>query len=369
MMTDQNLAAVVSTTQGDYRVITGRGVIDDIGAEMTAAGLSGRAFLVADVSLFPTAVHRAHEALERGGFVTNVMTLELSERVKNLETVQQIYEWLAQHRAERVDTIVAMGGGVAGDLVGFTAATWLRGVPVVQVPTSMAAMVDASIGGKVAVNLLAGKNLVGAFYQPKLVLQDIDHLATLPQRELAGGWAEAIKHGLILDADLLDTFERHADELQSLKGDLVVETIRRSVRIKAEVVSADEFERGDTRVLLNYGHTVGHAIEAVSGYGKYLHGEAVAIGMMAAAGVASRLGMMGQEMADRQRAVLRQYGLPVTVSGVTAEQVIAATKSDKKSRGGVIRWVLLEGPGKATTRRDVPDDVVREAVQEVIVPG
>ncbi len=369
MTTDENLAAVVSTTQGDYRVIVGRGVIDDIGAEMTAAGLSGRAFLVADVAMFPTAVHRAHEALERGGFATNVMTLELSERVKNMETVQQVYQWLADQRAERIDTIVAMGGGVAGDLVGFTAATWLRGVPVVQVPTSLAAMVDASIGGKVAVNLPAGKNLVGAFYQPRLVLQDVDHLKTLPQREMAGGWAEAIKHGLIMDTDLLDTFERHADDMQTLEGDLPVKTIRRSVRIKAEVVSADEFERGDTRVLLNYGHTVGHAIESVSGYGKFFHGEAVAIGMMAAAGIARRLGMIDQELVDRQRAVLKRYNLPVTVSDVTADQLIAATKSDKKTRGGTIRWVLLEGPGKATTRRDVQDEVVREAVEEVISDG
>ncbi len=366
LTTEENLAAVVNTTQGDYRVVVGRGVIDTIGAEMGTAGLSGKALLVADVAMFPTAVHRAHEALERGGFATNVMSLEMSESVKNLDTVQEIYSWLASHRAERTDTIVAMGGGVAGDLVGFVAATWLRGVSVVQVPTSLAAMVDASIGGKTAVNLDAGKNLVGAFHQPKLVLQDVNHLTTLPPREMAGGWAEAIKHGLILDSDLLNTFEQHADEMQSLEGDLPVKTIRRSVQIKAEVVSADEFERGDTRVLLNYGHTVGHAIEAVAGYGRYLHGEAVAIGMMAAAGIAHRLGMIDQELVDRQRAVLEQYSLPVQVSGLSADQIIAATKSDKKSRGGTIRWVLLEGPGKAVTRRDVPEEVVREAVEKVI---
>lgn len=367
MTNDENLAAVVSTTQGDYRVVVGRGVIDTISQEMSQAGLSGRAFLIADVAMFPTAVHRAHEALEGGGFETNVLSLEMSERVKNMETVQEVYSWLAGHRAERTDTIVAMGGGVAGDLVGFAAATWLRGVPVVQVPTSLAAMVDASIGGKTAVNLDAGKNLVGAFYQPKLVLQDVNHLSTLPKREMAGGWAEAIKHGLILDPDLLDTFEKHPDEMQALEGDLSVRTIRHSVQIKAEVVSADEFERGDTRVLLNYGHTVGHAIEAVSGYGKYLHGEAVSIGMMAAAGIARRLGMIDQELVDRQRAILQRYNLPVTVSGVTVEDIITATKSDKKVRGGSVRWVLLEGPGKAVTRRDVPDDVVTEAVSEVIV--
>ncbi len=366
MTTDENLAAVVKTSQGDYRVVVGRGVIDEIGPEMKAAGLTGRAFLIADVAMFPQSVHEAHEALEKSGFVTNVMTLELNEQAKTLDTAQEIYSWLSEHRAERVDTIVAMGGGVAGDLVGFVAATWLRGVPVVQVPTSLAAMVDASIGGKTAVNLPAGKNLIGAFHQPRLVLQDVAHLATLPEREMAGGFAEAIKHGLILDPQLLDTFERNAAELQRLEGDLAVQTIRRSVQIKAEVVSADEFERGETRMLLNYGHTIGHAIENVSGYGKYFHGEAVAIGMMAAAGIARRLGMIDQELVDRQRNVLKLYDLPVTVSGVTADELIAATKTDKKSRGGSVRWILLEGPGKAVVRSDVPEDVVREAVEEVI---
>lgn len=365
-MPDENLAAVVQTTQGDYRVVVGGGVVDNIGDEMSLAGLSGRAFLVADLVMFPTAVHRVHEALERGGFETHVLTLELSESVKNLETVQHIYDWLAQNHAERGDVIISMGGGVAGDLVGFVAATWLRGVACIQVPTSLAAMVDASIGGKTAVNVPAGKNLVGSFHQPKLVLQDVDHLKTLPAREMSGGWAEAIKHGLILDADLLETFEKHADGMQSLTGDLAITTIRRSVQIKAEVVSADEFERGDTRILLNYGHTVGHAIEAVAGYGQYFHGEAVAIGMMAAADIARQLGMIDSELVDRQRTVLKRYGLPVTMKDVTVDQLIDATKTDKKSRGGTVRWVLLEGPGKATTRRDVPEDVVRAAIESVI---
>ena len=363
---DQNLAAVVSTSQGDYRVVTGSGLVGTLGGGMQCAGLSGRAFLVADAVMFPTAVHRAHEALEAGGFATDVLALEMSEPVKNLDTVRTVYSWLAEHRAERLDTVVALGGGVTGDLVGFAAATWLRGVVVVQMPTSLAAMVDASIGGKVAVNLPEGKNLVGAFHQPRLVLQDVDYLETLPRRELAAGWAEAIKHGLILDADLLGTFESHAERLLALDRETTVPVIRRSVQIKAEVVSADEFERGDTRILLNYGHTVGHAIEAATGYGRYLHGEAVAIGMMAAARIARDLGMIADEMVDRQRDVLAQYGLPLTVSGVTVDQLIVATKTDKKTRGGSIRWVLLEGPGRATTRRDVPDGVVRRAIESVI---
>jgi 3-dehydroquinate synthase len=363
---DQNLAAVVNTTQGSYRVIVGRDVVDDLGSELKKTGLEGRAFLVADVVMFPSALRRAQEALERGGYETHVLALEIGEANKNLETVQVVYEWLADMRAERRDIVVAMGGGVTGDLVGFAAATWLRGVAVVQVPTSLSAMVDSSIGGKTGVNIAKGKNLLGAFHQPKLVLQDIAHLESLPAREMAAGWAEAVKHGLILDAKLLDKFERLAPQMAALEGEEPVAAIRRSVAIKSEIVSADEFENGNHRILLNYGHTIGHAIEKVSGYGTYLHGEAVAIGMMAAAGIAERLGMIDSELVERQRRVLQSYNLPTTANDLSVNALIEATKSDKKSRSGTIRWVLLEGPGKATTRRDVPNDVVRDAVQSIL---
>jgi len=363
---DQNLAATVNTTQGSYRVIVGRDVIDDLGLELQKTGLKGRAFLVVDEVMFPNPSRRAQEALERGGYETHVLALEIGEANKNLETVQVVYDWLADLLADRSDIVVAMGGGVTGDLVGFAAATWLRGVAVVHVPTSLAAMVDSSIGGKTGVNIPKGKNLLGAFHQPKLVLQDVAHLTSLPAREMSAGWAEAVKHGFILDAELLDTFERLAPQMKALEGEEPVTAIRRSVAIKGEIVSADEFETGDQRVLLNYGHTIGHAIEKVSGYGTYLHGEAVAIGMMAAAGIAQRLGMIDEELVDRQRRVLQSYDLPVRASGLDVDALLDATKSDKKSRGGTIRWVLLEGPGKATTRRDVPEEVVREAVQAVL---
>ncbi|MBN4064155.1 3-dehydroquinate synthase [Dehalococcoides mccartyi] len=363
---DSNLAAVVNTTQGTYRVIVGRDVIDDLGIELQKTGLTGRAFLVADEVMFPNPTRRAHEALERGGYETHLLALEIGEANKNLETVQIVYNWLADLHAERGDIIVAMGGGVTGDLVGFVAATWLRGVAVVHVPTSLAAMVDSSIGGKTGVNIPKGKNLLGAFHQPKLVIQDVGHLSTLPAREMSAGWAEAVKHGLILDAQLLDTFERLAPQMKALEGDEPVAAIRRSVAIKGEIVSADEFETGDRRVLLNYGHTIGHAIEKVSGYGTYLHGEAVAIGMMAAARISEQMGMIDTELVDRQRRVLESYDLPVRASGLNVDALLDATKSDKKSRGGTIRWVLLEGPGKSTTRRDVPADIVREAVQGIL---
>jgi len=363
---ENNLAAIVNTSQGSYRVIVGRDVVEDLGEELRKTGVEGRALIVSDVVMFPNPVRRAQEALERGGYETHVLALEIGEVNKNLETVQVVYEWLADLRADRSDVVVAMGGGVTGDLVGFAAATWLRGVAVVQLPTSLAAMVDSSIGGKTGVNIPKGKNLLGAFHQPKLVLQEIGHLETLPAREMAAGWAEAVKHGFILDSQLLDTFERLAPQMKALRGDEPIAAIRRSVVIKSEIVSADEFETGDRRVLLNYGHTIGHAIEAVSGYGTFLHGEAVAIGMMAAAGIAERLGMIDKELVERQRRVLSSYDLPTSASGLDVDDLIEATKSDKKSRGRTIRWVLLEGPGKATTRRDVHDDIVREAVQSIL---
>ena len=363
---DSRLATTVQTSQGSYPVIVGSGAVADIGDYMRQIGIAGRAFLIADYCMFPVLVRQLHEALESGGYETHALIIELGESRKTLETASRIYEWLADQRAERIDTLVAMGGGVTSDIVGYAAATWLRGVPVVHVPTTLASMVDASIGGKTGVNLPAGKNLVGAFKQPKLVLDDIDLLQTLGARELASGWAEAIKHALILDADLLDRFESSSSEIRDFTTVTAEDVIRRSVRIKAEIVSADEFETGDQRVLLNYGHTIGHAIEAITEYGQFLHGEAVSVGMMVAAHISQQLGMIDTELVDRQRDVLKRYDLPVSAAGLSADSLIAATKLDKKSRSGKIRWVLLEGPGRATTRADVAEEVVRSALAQVI---
>tara|TARA_B100000809_G_C15063730_1_gene503395 strand:+ start:131 stop:1237 length:1107 start_codon:yes stop_codon:yes gene_type:complete len=363
---DQNPSTIVNTSQGSYRVIVGRGVIDDLGIELSKTGQTGRAFLIADEVMFANPVRRAHEALERGGFKTHVLALELGEFNKNLDTVHTVYKWLDELHVERNDIVVAMGGGVTGDLVGYAAATWLRGVAIVHVPTSLAAMVDSSIGGKTGVNLPTGKNLIGAFHQPKLVVQDIEHLKTLPPREMAAGWAEAIKHGLILDSRLLDKFESKAKQMNTLEGEEPVNAIRRSVAIKGQVISSDEFETGNQRVLLNYGHTIGHAIETVTGYETFLHGEAVAIGMTVAAGIAHRIGLIKSDLVDRQKHILESFNLPTTANSLDVNALISATKSDKKSRGGTIRWVLLEGPGKATTRENIPDAVVLDSLRSIL---
>ena len=363
---DPNLAAEVETTQGSYRVVVGQNILATLPDEFAIAGLTGRAFLVADEALFPVAVRSIQETLEAAGIVTHVMTLPSGEQAKNLETISHIYNWLASLRGERGDTLISLGGGVMGDMVGFAAATWLRGVAFIQIPTTLAAMVDASLGGKTAINLETGKNLVGAFHQPKLVLSDLDLLKTLPDRELRSGWAEAIKHGLILDHELLEDMEANSDSLIALEGDKTAEIVRRSVAIKAEVVSADEFERGETRILLNYGHTIGHAIEASTAYGTFLHGEAVAIGMGVAGRISVELGLISEELLERQEATLKRFGLPTRAPGLDTDKLIDRTKSDKKSRGGAMQWVLLDGPGHATIRRDVPEQVVRTIVDGLV---
>lgn len=362
----KNLAAVVNTSQGSYRVLVGSQIIDQLGVEMERAGLSGRVFMVADQAMYRCGMRAVQESLEKSGFETHVFNLPSGETIKNLKTLKYLYTWLAELHGERDDTVVALGGGVTGDIAGFAAATWLRGVPLVQVPTTLAAMVDACLGGKVAANLPEGKNLVGAFHQPRLVISNLNFLKTLPRRELLSGWAEAIKHGLILDSELLALIEGNVETLLDLDDPLTAHVIRRSVAIKADVISADEYETGDRRVLLNYGHTIGHAIEAVTGFGEFLHGEAVSVGMMGAASIAEKLGLVGPELVGRQRALLECFDLPLCAPGLTADSVVDAMRSDKKTRGGSVRWVLLDALGSATIRQDVPSDVVVEAVMELV---
>jgi 3-dehydroquinate synthetase len=226
-------------------------------------------------------------------------------------------------------------------------------------------MMDAAIGGKCAVDLPQGKNLVGAFYQPKFVLSDVSTLQTLPPRELASGWAEAIKHGLILDRDLLEAFETRRPSLLALEQDIATDIIRRSVAIKANIVSQDERETLGIRILLNYGHTIGHAIEAATGYGSFLHGEAVSVGMMGAARIGEAMGLMSSDEVERQRSLLESYGLPLTCGEMDIAAVSNAMLSDKKVVGRAIRWVLLDGIGNATTRNDVPPELVHSTLERL----
>ncbi len=361
-MDDRNLAAVVTHSNGSYPILVGWGLLDGLGERLKGLGIKGPVYIVSDGRVFSPYGRRAQRSLQRSRIEAHCFIVPAGEQSKSLELTQAIYQWLVERRAERGHAVIAVGGGVVGDLAGFVAATFLRGMPFVQVPTSMAAMVDASIGGKVAVNLTQGKNLVGAFYQPRMVLADVSALSTLGKRELAEGWAEAIKHGLILDAELFDIFEEHAEDLMALKSDISTEIIRRSMAIKAQVVSEDERETLGRRILLNYGHTIGHALEAATNYGQYLHGEGVSVGMMAAARISQRMGMITEKVVQRQRRVLERFSLPTSAPDVEPQRVFKAMSLDKKTEGGSIKWVLLEGVGKAVVRRDVPAELVEETV-------
>ena len=360
-----DLAGEVKTSTGDHPIWVGWGILEEVGTRVKSLMSPSAAYVIADEKAHSYA-SKTQISMEAVGIPTHIYKIPSGETSKNLETVRQVYTWLAERKAERGHLILAVGGGVVGDLVGFVAATYLRGIPFVQIPTTLLAMMDASIGGKVAVDMPQGKNLVGAFYQPKFVLSDVETLKTLPVRELTSGWAEAIKHGLILDNGLLDTFESHVSELKSLDPEIATETIRRSVAIKAGVVSQDEKETLGIRILLNYGHTIGHAIESITGYTEYLHGEAVSVGMMGAAKIGELLQIMDVDDVERQKEVLQAYGLPISAPGLDSEAIISAMTSDKKTTGGSINWVLLDGIGKAITNNEVPDKYVSKALKFVL---
>jgi shikimate kinase/3-dehydroquinate synthase len=359
-------ACVVRTSSATYPVFVSWGALPDLGRRMADVGLAGRAYLISDSMVHARWGAAAKEALREGGLRVAWHVVPAGETSKSLETAASIYDWLVSERAERGEAIVALGGGMVCDLAGFVAATFVRGLPLVHVPTSLLAMVDAAIGGKVAVNQKEGKNLIGAFYQPRLVLADVSTLQSLPPRELTAGWAEVIKHALIMDEELLRLLEEKADAILSLEPAVTTEVISRSIALKAAVVSEDEREETGRRTILNYGHTIGHGLEAAAEYTGMLHGEAVAVGMAGAARIARRLGLLPPEVAERQDALIARFGLPLRASGVDPAKVLATTALDKKVKGGAIGWVLLEGIGRPVIRHDVPPELAEEVVRELL---
>ena len=350
------------------------------------AGGPGRVFLVSDTAVQPLYGDSLIAALRdpaspRTPPEVHAITIPPGETSKNLDQLGRLYDWLSAARAERGDIVLALGGGVVTDIAGTAAATYLRGMPLVHVPTTLLGMVDAAIGGKVAIDLPAGKNLVGAFYQPRAVIADIATLATLPARELRAGFGEVIKHAFIADPVMLDELERDADLLLSLNApgaldhsptsrDLAVSLIGRNMAIKARAVSADERESG-IRTTLNYGHTIAHALEAVTAYGTYLHGEAVAIGLIGAARIAHGVELIDAATLARHEAVIDRFGLPSRAAshpGLTADAVLMAMRSDKKVAAGRQRWVLLESIGSPVVRDDIPAALVEEVVRDLVEP-
>ena len=362
-------AAVVDLGETRYPVWVGAGEIERLPDRLRQLELDGKVFLISDSDVIEAHGERVARTLDAGGIAGASYVVPSGEASKALRVAEEIYRWLAEQRAERRDVVVALGGGVVGDLAGHVAATYLRGMPLVQVPTSVLAMNDAAIGGKVAVDLPAGKNLVGAFYHPRAVIADTETLATLPRRALLEGFAEVVKHALILDAALLAELERHAGALTASTPDaeLLAAVTARSARLKALIVSTDPRERG-LRQILNYGHTIGHAIETVTGYGDYLHGEAVSVGMMGAARIGERMGLFDGDLVARQADVLRAFGLPLSAAGLSPGELMNAMRLDKKVEGGRLRLVLLESLGRAVVRDDVPEELIEEVVRGLVAP-
>lgn len=335
-----------------YEVTVGTGLLGEVGALVPIPTHARRAAVVSSGVPYQRYAEPVAAGLRRAGLRVDVVELPDGEDAKTLDTLAGCVHAFAGLPLGRDDLVVAVGGGVIGDLVGFAAATWNRGVALVQVPTTVLAQVDSAVGGKTGVNLPEGKNLIGAFHQPVAVLADIATLATLPERERRAGLGEVVKYGFIADPSVLDMVERTPDAAVAGEQDLLAELVRRSVAVKAGVVAGDERESGD-RALLNYGHTVGHAIEALDGYRTYRHGEAVALGMVFAARLGERLGVSVTGLAERTVAVLRRLGLPVGGVHLDRDAVWELLARDKKARGGV-RFVLCERPGHAVLV-DQPD--------------
>lgn len=320
--------------------------------------------MLADENVFKLYGKQAKAALNAAGYSVVIGRQPAGENHKTLDTVRELYDVLLEAKLERRSPVVSLGGGVTGDTVGFVAATYLRGVPFIQCPTSLLSMVDASVGGKVGVNVPQGKNLVGAFYQPHAVVIDPLVLSTLPVRGLRCGLAECVKHGMIHDRELFDWTEEKLPELQRLDPDILVELLVRNVKSKARVVEEDEKEQG-VRAQLNFGHTFGHAVEQTSGYGVIEHGEAVALGMIAAAKLAENRGICGSEVSERLAHLTRKIGLPVRAKLEPVGQLIEAMKLDKKVSGGRMRLILPRAIGEVIVVDDVREEEVAAAWEAV----
>jgi 3-dehydroquinate synthase len=309
----------------------------------------------------PLYLERVARALSQGGATATPIIVEDGEQAKDWRTLERVFDALLAARCGRDTVIVALGGGVVGDLAGFAAAIYQRGVPFIQVPTTLLAQVDSSVGGKTAINHPRGKNMVGAFHQPLAVISDTATLGSLPERELRAGLAEVIKHALILDQGFADWLDENLGALLAREPRTLAHAVRRSCELKAQVVAADERETG-LRAILNFGHTFGHAIEAGLGYGEWLHGEAVAAGMVMAAELSVRVGLLARADAARVRALVDRAGLPVAGPALSPERILELMQVDKKAVAGRLRFVLLRAIGAAEIRGDIDDKVVRETI-------
>lgn len=346
-----------------YDILIGAGLRRRVGDTLREVLTPSRGAIITDETVARLYAHEVAHSLQEAGVEATTVAIPPGEEAKNLAQAAKLYAALVAAGLDRQSVVVALGGGVVGDLAGFVAATYMRGIPYVQVPTTLLAAVDSSVGGKVAVYLPEGKNLVGAFYQPRLVLIDPEVLASLPPRELRAGLAEVVKHGVILDVDFFAYLEAHADDLLAREAGVMAAVIRRCCELKARVVSADERDEG-LRTILNYGHTFAHALETVTGYQRFRHGEAVALGMVAASLLAEEMGKVGPEVTRRQVALLRRLGLEVRLPAeFRKEELLASFFRDKKTLGGRLRFVLPVRLGEVEVVTEPGEDLIGRALE------
>jgi 3-dehydroquinate synthase len=347
-----------------YPIHIGEGVLSLLPDLIEQTGCRGAIGLVTDSNVGPLYAEAVRTLIEQTGRRCAVYTIPAGEEHKRLGEIEAICGAFLEARLDRASLIIALGGGVVGDMAGFAAAVFMRGVPFLQIPTTIVAQVDSSVGGKTGVNHPLSKNSIGAFHQPLGVLIDLALLRSLPPRELRAGLAEAIKHGIIADADLFAYLESHADALLALDLEALRYPILRSCEIKGAIVAEDELEQG-RRANLNYGHTFGHAIESVTEYKRFLHGEAIALGMCAAGALSRTLGMVGTDFEDRQRVCFTACGLPVRWPELPVDETLAAMQKDKKARAGTLKFIVATGIGSVTHRTDITPDQARMALEAI----
>ncbi len=359
---DRQAIEEITVALGDRScpILIGRSILERLPELLERTGAKGCAAVVTDENVAPLYAKTVRSWVEKAGLAPVECTMPAGEEHKRLARIEELCGQFLEGGLDRSGVVVALGGGVVGDTAGFAASAYMRGLPFIQIPTTIVAQVDSSVGGKTAVNHPLAKNIIGAFHQPSAVLIDLEFLSTLPDRELRAGLAEVIKHGVIADAELFAYMESHVEAILAKDLDALLYPVKRSCEIKAAIVSADEREHG-VRANLNYGHTFGHAIEAVTEYGTFLHGEAIALGMQAAGVLAHALGLVDRAFVDRQRACLEAYGLPAQWPEIQVDEALQAMKRDKKVRAGTMKFILADRMGSVVHRTDITEVQARSA--------
>ncbi|MCH7726341.1 MAG: 3-dehydroquinate synthase [Planctomycetes bacterium] len=354
----------VNLERRSYDLQIGTENLNDISQFVADRCQLSHAVVITDENVVDLYGQRVALAIEQSGARADLSTVAAGELSKSITEAERLWHALLDAGADRASVVIAVGGGVVGDLAGFVAATFARGLAFVQVPTTLLAQVDSSVGGKVAINLPGAKNMVGAFWQPRGVLIDIQTLVTLPEREYRAGLAEVVKYGVILDADFFAYLEQNIAAINDRDANILQHVVARCCRLKADVVEADEREESGLRSVLNYGHTFCHALEAVSGYDQLLHGEAVSIGMLCASRLAERLNRVDQELTRRQRALLQAFGLPTALPDLDLHELLGAMQRDKKMQHGKLRFVLPTRMGHVELVGDVDPELARGAMED-----